>query len=47
VVTTSGRDLPGNLRSMPDRSTQSIIINTDPQAIMDVIADFSAYPQWH
>jgi hypothetical protein len=46
VVTISGRDLPGNLRSMPDRSTQSIIINADPQAIMDVIADFSAYPQW-
>jgi hypothetical protein len=46
VVTTFGRDLPGNLRGMPDQSTQSIGINTDPQAIMDVIAGFSAYPQW-
>ncbi|MDQ2880423.1 MAG: SRPBCC family protein [Actinomycetota bacterium] len=31
---------------MPDQSTQSIVINADPRAIMDVIADFSAYPQW-
>jgi hypothetical protein len=31
---------------MADQSTQSIIINADPKAIMDVIADFSAYPQW-
>ncbi|MGH3510985.1 MAG: SRPBCC family protein [Pseudonocardiaceae bacterium] len=31
---------------MPDHSTQSIVINAVPQAIMDVIADFSAYPQW-
>jgi hypothetical protein len=31
---------------MPDHSTQSIVIKADPQAIMDVIADFSAYPQW-
>ncbi len=36
----------GNLRGMPDHSTQSIVINAVPQAIMDVIADFSAYPQW-
>jgi len=46
VVTTPRGDLPGNLRSMPDRSTQSIVINADAQAIMDVIADFSAYPEW-
>lgn len=31
---------------MPDHSTQSIVINADAQAIMDVIADFSAYPEW-
>lgn len=31
---------------MPDQSTQSIVINAAPRAIMDVIADFSAYPQW-
>ncbi|MGH3916234.1 MAG: SRPBCC family protein [Pseudonocardiaceae bacterium] len=31
---------------MADQSTQSIIINASPEAIMDVIADFSAYPQW-
>jgi ribosome-associated toxin RatA of RatAB toxin-antitoxin module len=46
VVTTSDGDVPGSLRGMPDQSTQSIVINADPQAIMDVIADFSAYPQW-
>lgn len=38
--------MTGNLRAMDDQSTQSIVINADPQAIMDVIADFSAYPQW-
>jgi hypothetical protein len=31
---------------MTDRSTQSIVINAGPEAIMDVIADFAAYPQW-
>lgn len=46
MTTTSGGDVAGNLRGMADQSTQSIVINADPQAIMDVIADFSAYPQW-
>lgn len=41
-----GGEVVGNLRAMDDQSTQSIVINADPQAIMDVIADFSAYPQW-
>jgi ribosome-associated toxin RatA of RatAB toxin-antitoxin module len=31
---------------MADQSTHSIVINADPATIMDVIADFSAYPQW-
>ncbi|MGH3853337.1 MAG: SRPBCC family protein [Pseudonocardiaceae bacterium] len=31
---------------MAEKSTQSIVINADPEAIMDVIADFSGYPQW-
>jgi len=31
---------------MADQSTQSIVINATPEAIMDVIADFSAYPEW-
>jgi hypothetical protein len=31
---------------MADRSTQSIVINAGPEAIMDVIADFAGYPQW-
>jgi hypothetical protein len=31
---------------MTDRSTQSIIINARPAAIMDVIADFAGYPEW-
>lgn len=45
-MTIAGDDLPGSLRGMPDQATQSIVINADPQAIMDVIGDFSAYPQW-
>lgn len=31
---------------MADQSTQSIVINAAPEAIMDVIADFAAYPEW-
>ncbi len=31
---------------MPDLSTQSIVINADPQKVMGVIADFAAYPEW-
>ena len=31
---------------MADHATQSIVINAGPAAIMDVIADFSGYPQW-
>lgn len=31
---------------MADQSTKSIVINAEPKAIMDVIADFSAYPEW-
>ncbi|MGH3906351.1 MAG: SRPBCC family protein [Pseudonocardiaceae bacterium] len=31
---------------MADQSTQSIVINAEPKAIMDVIADFAAYPEW-
>jgi Polyketide cyclase / dehydrase and lipid transport len=36
----------GSLPGMADQSTQSIVINAAPRAIMDVIADFPAYPQW-
>lgn len=31
---------------MPDLSTQSILISAEPSAVMDVIADFAAYPEW-
>jgi ribosome-associated toxin RatA of RatAB toxin-antitoxin module len=31
---------------MADESTQSITINAAPAAVMGVIADFAAYPQW-
>ena len=31
---------------MADESTQSITINAAPPAVMAVIADFDAYPQW-
>lgn len=31
---------------MADQSTQSIMIDAEPKAIMDVIADFSGYPEW-
>ena len=31
---------------MPDSSTQSLTMQAAPQSIMEVIADFPAYPQW-
>lgn len=31
---------------MPDESTQSILIDASPASIMDVVADFPAYPDW-
>lgn len=31
---------------MADQSTQSIVIKADAEDIMDVIADFEAYPEW-
>lgn len=31
---------------MADQSTQSIMINAEPAAIMAVIADFASYPLW-
>jgi hypothetical protein len=31
---------------MPDSSTQSLTMSAEPSAIMDVIADFAAYPKW-
>lgn len=46
MVTPPCDDVPGSLPGMADQSTQSIVINADPEAIMDVIADFAAYPQW-
>jgi hypothetical protein len=46
VVTIPGDEVPGSLPGMADQSTQSIMINADPEAIMGVIADFANYPQW-
>jgi ribosome-associated toxin RatA of RatAB toxin-antitoxin module len=31
---------------MADQSTQSIVIDAEPAAIMSVIADFAHYPEW-
>ena len=31
---------------MADQTTSSIVVDAAPDAIMDVIADFGAYPQW-
>ena len=31
---------------MADQTTSSIVIDAEPAAIMDVIADFPAYPAW-
>lgn len=31
---------------MADEATQSIVIGASPTAIMDVVADFPAYPEW-
>jgi hypothetical protein len=46
VLTTPSSDVTGSVRDMTDHATQSIVINAGPAAIMDVIADFSGYPQW-
>ena len=31
---------------MPDRTESSIVIDAAPGAVLDVIADFGAYPKW-
>lgn len=31
---------------MPERTESSIAVDAPPAAVMDVIADFEAYPQW-
>ena len=31
---------------MADTSTKSLVIDSEPQPIMDVIADVEAYPEW-
>ncbi|MGZ8180254.1 SRPBCC family protein [Williamsia sp. SKLECPSW1] len=31
---------------MADSTEQSIVISADPDAVMDVIADFDRYPEW-
>lgn len=31
---------------MPDQTTSSILVSAEPAAVMDVIADFDAYPAW-
>ncbi len=31
---------------MAEQTTSSIVINSDPATIMEVIGDFSAYPSW-
>ena len=31
---------------MPEQTTSSIVIDAEPAAIMEVIGDFEAYPQW-
>jgi hypothetical protein len=33
-------------RTVPEQTTSSIVIDADPAAIMEVIGDFEAYPQW-
>jgi hypothetical protein len=31
---------------MAEQTTSSIVVDADPAAIMEVIGDFPAYPQW-
>ena len=31
---------------MPDRTESTIVIGAPPSAVLDVIADFEAYPEW-
>lgn len=36
----------GRLGRMAEQTTSSIVVNAEPAAVMAVIADFDAYPQW-
>src|SRR3569832_1363294 len=36
----------GSLSGMADQSTQTIVIDAPPAAILAVIADFENYPEW-
>ena len=31
---------------MPDRTESTIVIGAPPSAVLDVIADIEAYPEW-
>ena len=36
----------GNVAPMADRTQSSIGIDADPGTVLDIIADFEAYPEW-
>ena len=45
-MTSADTARAGSLRDMADESTQSIVVNAEPAAIMAIIANFPAYPEW-
>ena len=42
----SAGDRRDSLRRMADRTESSIVIDAPPGEVLDVIADFEAYPEW-
>jgi ribosome-associated toxin RatA of RatAB toxin-antitoxin module len=46
AIVSAGTDDKSEGESMAEQTTSSIVVNASPAAIMDVIADFDAYPEW-
>ena len=46
VPVRQDRPPAGNLRAMADTSSQKLTMAAEPAVIMNVIADFKAYPEW-
>jgi ribosome-associated toxin RatA of RatAB toxin-antitoxin module len=46
AIVSAGTDDKPEGEPMAEQTTSSIIVDATPAAIMDVIADFEAYPEW-
>jgi ribosome-associated toxin RatA of RatAB toxin-antitoxin module len=40
------REEIGEAKTVADKTSQTIYIDADPRAVMDVIADIGSYPEW-